>query len=252
MEPLLEIRNIHKVFHRRGLPDMVAVNHISFSLMSEECLGIVGESGSGKSTTVNMIVRLIDPNEGNIILGGKDITELHGKNLKDVYRKIQMVFQSPLESFNPRQKLITGITESLRNNGYTKADATAEGRKLLEMCGLPAEIGDRYPHQVSGGQCQRAAIARALAIKPDLLILDEATSALDVTVQKEIIELLNSLRKRLGLSILFISHDIALVQQFCDKAIVMYQGMIIERGTPDDIIRNPQHEYTKQLIDSVL
>ena len=252
MKPILEVKNLHKTFHRKGVADIVAVDHISFDLYPHECLGIVGESGSGKSTTVNMIVRLLEPNEGNIILDGEDITKLKSNDLKRIYQKMQMVFQSPADSFNPRQKLITGICESLRNNGISKSEAEKEGRRLLELCGLSEEIGNRYPHQVSGGQCQRAAIARALAIHPAILILDEATSALDVTIQREIIDLLNDLRKQLGLSILFISHDIALVQEFCDKALVMYQGSIVEQGTPDEIIQNPKHEYTKRLIDSVL
>ncbi len=252
MKPILEVKNLYKTFHRKGVADIVAVDHISFDLYPHECLGIVGESGSGKSTTVNMIVRLLEPNEGNIILDGEDITKLKSNDLKRIYQKMQMVFQSPADSFNPRQKLITGICESLRNNGISKSEAEKEGRRLLELCGLSKEIGNRYPHQVSGGQCQRAAIARALAIHPAILILDEATSALDVTIQREIIDLLNDLRKQLGLSILFISHDIALVQEFCDKALVMYQGSIVEQGTPDEIIQNPKHEYTKRLIDSVL
>ena len=167
---------------------------------------------------------------------------------------MQMVFQTPADSFDPRRTLGDGIGESLRNAGLSRKETREKVEALLKDCGLPPEYAGRYPHQVSGGQCQRAAIARALAIAPRLLICDEITSALDVTVQKEILELLNALRTRQGrgLSILFISHDISLVQQFCDRVLVMYRGEIVEEGTPDEVIRNPQNDYTKRLIDSVL
>lgn len=254
MDTILQVNNLTKVFTRAGQPDFTAVNHISFELHSGECLGIIGESGSGKSTTVNMITRLLDSSEGSIILDGKDITKVSGKQLKSVYRTMQMVFQTPTDSFDPRCTLGDGIGESLRNNGWSRSDTKKEVVRLLEQCGLSAEFADRYPHQVSGGQCQRAAIARALAISPKLLICDEATSALDVTIQQEIMQLLNDLRCKRGneLSILFICHDIALVQQFCDRVLVMYKGNIVEQGIPDDIIRAPKDAYTQRLIDCVL
>jgi len=254
MDTILQVNNLTKVFTRSGQPDFTAVNHISFELHSGECLGIIGESGSGKSTTVNMITRLLDSSEGSIILDGKDITKVSGKQLRSVYRTMQMVFQTPTDSFDPRCTLGDGIGESLRNNGWSRSDTKKEVVRLLEQCGLSAEFADRYPHQVSGGQCQRAAIARALAISPKLLICDEATSALDVTIQKEIMQLLNDLRRKCGneLSILFICHDIALVQQFCDRVLVMYKGNIVEQGIPDDIIRAPKDAYTQRLIDCVL
>ena len=165
---------------------------------------------------------------------------------------MQMVFQTPTESFDPRHTLGDGVGESLRNSGMTPAQVKVEVEKLLSMCGLTTDFAKRYPHQVSGGQCQRAAIARAIAIKPRLLICDEATSALDVTIQTEILALLSDLRRELNLSILFICHDIALVQQFCDWVLVMYKGRIVEEGIPDEVIRNPQNDYTKRLIESIL
>ena len=254
MEPVLRVNHLTKVFTRKEQPDFIAVNHISFDLMPGECLGIIGESGSGKTTVVNLITRLLDVTEGSILLDGEEITNISGKALRKIYAKMQMVFQSPTESFDPRRKLGDSIGESLRNSGWSRTDTEAEVGRLLKECGLPAEYADRYPHQVSGGECQRAAIARALAVRPKLLICDEVTSALDVTIQKEILELLNGLRweKGLDLSILFICHDIALVQQFCDRVLVMYQGDIVEEGKPDAVIRNPQNEYTKRLIDSIL
>lgn len=254
MEPVLSVHDLTKTFSRPGQTELTAVNHISFDLMPGECLGIIGESGSGKSTTVNLITRLLDATAGTILLDGEDITGMTGKALRAAYRKMQMVFQTPTDSFDPRRTLGDGIGESLRNGGMTKKEAAAEAARLLECCGLSADFAARYPHEVSGGQCQRAAIARALAVKPKVLICDEATSALDVTVQKEILELLNELRCEQGtaLSILFICHDISLVQQFCDRVLVMYHGDIVEQGAPDAVIYHPQNDYTKRLTDSVL
>ena len=253
-QAILKVDNLTKVFSRKGKPDFTAVDHISFTMHPGECVGLIGESGSGKTTVVNMITRLLDPTEGSIILGGEDITRFSGRELRKVYARMQMVFQTPTDSFDPRCTLGDGIGESLRNNGWSRKETKDEVTRLLEMCGLSADFASRYPHQVSGGQCQRAAIARALAIKPRLLICDEATSSLDVTIQKEIIALLNKLRWEKGsdLSILFICHDIALVQQFCNRVLVLYKGKIVEQGVPDEVIRHPQDPYTKRLIDSIL
>lgn len=254
MEPVLRVENLKKTFFRSGQDELTAVNGISFALLPGECLGIIGESGSGKTTVVNLITRLLDATDGRIFLDGEDITRKTGKALRAVYRKVQMVFQTPADSFDPRRTLGDGIGESLRNSGMSRREASLEAACILEQCGLPAAFADRYPHEVSGGQCQRAAIARALAVKPKVLICDEATSALDVTVQKEILELLDRLRRERGtaLSLLFISHDISLVQQFCDRVLVMYRGDIVEEGTPDGVICHPQNDNTKRLIDSVL
>ena len=254
MDPILKVENLTKVFSRKGQPDFTAVDHIGFELMPGECLGLIGESGSGKTTVVNMITRLTDATEGSIVLDGEDITKMSGKELRAAYRKMQMVFQTPTDSFDPRCTLGDGIGESLRNLGMSRSETKQEVARLLTECGLTPEVADRYPRQVSGGQCQRASIARALAVKPKLLICDEATSSLDVTIQKEIIALLNELRWQRGakLSILFICHDIALVQQFCNRVLVLYRGKIVEQGVPDEIIRNPKDAYTKRLIESVL
>ena len=254
MEKVLEVNNLTKVFRGKDKQDFTAVSHIDFCLYEGECLGIIGESGSGKSTTVNMITRLIEPTDGNVILEGEDITHIKGKQLRSMYKKMQMVFQSPIESFDPRCTLGDGITESLRNNGLSKKEANQVAEKVLKQCGLDETFMGRYPHEVSGGQCQRAAIARALAVGPSVLICDEATSALDVTIQKEIIDLLQSLRASQGkkLSILFICHDVALVQNFCDRVLVMHDGVIVEQGNPDEIVKNPKDDYTQKLIESVL
>ena len=248
---ILEAQHLKKVFIS-GKKSMTAVDDVSFELRQGECLGIVGESGSGKSTIVKMITHLQSITEGNVILKGKDITNVKGKELREVYKDIQMVFQMPMESFDPRCTLGDGIGESLRNMGLSRKETRERVEKLLERCGLDKEYADRYPHQVSGGQCQRAAIAGALAVEPSVLICDEATSALDVTVQKQILKLLMELKQKENFSFLLICHDLALVQAFCDRVLVLYHGETVESGTPDEIINHPKMDYTKKLIDSVL
>ena len=219
--------------------------------MPGEILGIVGESGSGKSTLARLITRQIDADSGTIEIDGQEITGLKGRKLIPVFRKIQMVFQSPVGSFDPRRTLGDGICESLRCRGIPKSEREDKARFLLEQCGLSSDFMERYPRQVSGGQCQRAAIARALMCDPEIMIFDEATSALDVTVQKQIIELLQKLQKENSLAYLFICHNLALVQQFCDRVIVVYGGKIAEQGTPDDVILHPKSEYAKSLVKAI-
>lgn len=250
-ETILEVRNLSKHF-KTDKEEFAAVDDVSFRLYAGESLGIVGESGSGKSTIARMITRLLEPDMGQIFFQGKDITKAKGKELRQIYQSMQMVFQSPAESFDPRRTLGDGIGEGLKNMGIKKADRKAAVEKLLIRCGLEPSMAERYPHQVSGGQCQRAAIARALSVNPRLLICDEATSALDVTVQKKILELLLELRAKENLSFLMISHDLGLVQAFCDRVLVVYQGKIVESGAVDEVIGNPREWYTKKLISSVL
>lgn len=251
MEPILQVNHLKKVFHQREKRDVAAVNDVSFCLYPGEILGIVGESGSGKSTVARLITRLEDVTDGQIILDGQDISHSKGAARKGIYEKIQMVFQNPVGSFDPRRTLGDGIGESLKNKRVSKAEIRAKVDELLEQCGLEPEYMDRYPHQVSGGQCQRAAIARALAVDPKVIICDEATSALDVTVQKRVIDLLQNLQENKNLSYVFICHNLALVQQFCDRVIVMKDGRVVEEGIPDEVIQNPKEEYTKMLVESV-
>lgn len=175
MNPILRAEHLTKIFSSRGREDYTAVDDVSFSLFPGEKLAIIGESGSGKTTVVNMITRLLDTTEGTIVLDGEDITCARGRDLKDIYKKMQMVFQNPTDSFDPRCTLGDGVSESLINHGMSKKEARKEAVRLLGLCGLEEEFAKRYPHEVSGGQCQRAAIARAIAIKPKVLILDEAT-----------------------------------------------------------------------------
>ena len=244
-DTILRAEHLTKTFIS-GKKALTAVDDTSFELEQGECLGIVGESGSGKSTIAKMITHLESITEGRVILKGKDITHVKGKELREIYQDM------PMESFDPRCTLGDGIGESLRNMGLSRAETRRKVAELLEKCGLEKEYADRYPHQVSGGQCQRAAIARALAVNPSILICDEATSALDVTVQKQILELLIELKQKEDLSFILICHDLALVQVFCDRVLVLYHGKTVECGTPDEIINHPKMDYTRKLIDSVL
>lgn len=249
MDILLETKELTKVFQKADGSEFTAVDHVSFQLAAGETLGLVGESGCGKSTLARLLTRLVETTYGHIFLQGKDITHVRGRDLREIYRQIQMVFQSPVGSFDPRKTIGHGIGESLQNSGMPKAERQQRVGELLEQCGLIAEFAARYPHEISGGQCQRAAIARALAIRPRLLVCDEATSSLDVTVQRQIMGLLERLKQD-KLSFLFICHNLALVQSFCDRVLVMQEGRIVEEGTPDQIIRKPRHEYTRRLVEA--
>ncbi len=251
MEKILEVQNLTKTFYKNKIP-LRAVDGVSFEVRAGECLGLVGESGCGKSTIARLITHLTPPDGGSVLLNGRETLDLRGKEERKLYRDIQMVFQTPQDSFDPRRRLGDGIIESLRNQGVPKKRARERMYELLAMAELDGEFADRYPHEVSGGQCQRAAIARALAPDPKLIICDEATSALDVTVQAQIVELLEKLRKEQGLSLLFICHDLALVQRMCDRVEVMYKGRIVERGVPDEVICHPKEAYTQMLVDAAL
>ena len=251
MHTILDVKDLTKNFYKNKQL-FTAVNHISFQLRQGECLGLVGESGCGKSTTVKMLTHLLKPDSVEILLEGTEIQHLKGKALKKLYTEIQMVFQIPQDSFDPRRTLGDSIMESMRNHNVSRKEAQNRLGQLLQQVELPPELADRYPNQVSGGQCQRAAMARALAVNPKILICDEATSALDVTVQAQIIELLKRLQQEMDLSILLISHDLALVQHLCDRVLVMYQGNIVEQGTPDRVINAPENDYTKMLIEAAM
>lgn len=250
MGVLLKIEGLTKTFSEENKTEYAAVDHVSFQIDDGETVGLVGESGCGKSTLAKLITRLMEPTAGTIHLNGKEITKSKGKELREAYRQVQMVFQSPAGSFDPRKTIGYGISESMRNSGMPKAERRRRTEELLEQCGLSPEYAGRYPYEISGGQCQRAALARALAIRPKLLICDEATSALDVTVQQQIMELLKSLKQENQLSFLFICHNLALVQSFCDRVLVMYEGKIVEEGTPAQIIQTPRSAYAKHFVDA--
>lgn len=250
MNTILEVRGLSKAFSDRGMK-LQAVSQVSFQVQEGQCFGVVGESGSGKSTVAKMLMGLLEADSGDILLEGKSIREYAG-NLRAWYQKISMVFQMPVESFNPRITLGRSILSPMLHFGMDKRTAQNRLAELLEQVKLPGSYQNRYPYEVSGGECQRAAIARALGPAPRVLVCDEATSALDVSVQADIVELLKNLQRELNLTILFISHDLGLVQELCDEMIVMYRGQIVEQGKVEDIIDHPQEEYTRNLLDSVL
>ncbi len=250
MQHILEIKNLRKTFST-GKGRLVAVDGVSFHVDKGECVGLVGESGCGKSTLARLVTRLTDAGEGQILLCGRDITHCKGKARRDAYREMQMVFQMPADSFNPRIKLGSSIMEIMTNYGMSRQSARRRTLELLKLVGLNQEYAGRYPHQVSGGECQRAAIARALAIGPKLLICDEATSALDVSVQAQIVSLILELQQKVEMSYLFICHDLALVQNICNRVLVMHRGSIVEAGTTSEVIEHPMHPYTRLLLSSV-
>ena len=252
MSILLEAEHLTKIFTQRGKNPFKAVNDVSFTLKKGETLGIVGESGSGKSTIAKLLTRLTDITEGTLKFEGKDITRLKQSQLKEVYGDIQMVFQNPVGSFDPRRTLGDGIGESLRNRGMKKADVEKRVAELLEQCGLEKEYAKRYPHEVSGGQCQRAAIARALAVEPKVLICDEATSALDPQTTEAILKLLKKINREMGVTILLITHQMQVVQMICNKVAVMEKGQVVEAGSVLDVFGKPQAPVTKRFVQTVV
>lgn len=249
---VLQVIGVSKTFASRQRA-VEAVKNVSLEIRAGECVGLVGESGCGKSTLARLITRLEDVDEGHILLCGEDITRLKGPALRRAYRNVKMIFQDPRSSFDPRLTLGASIREALRASGnLTRRERAAETLRLLGEVGLDPSYGKARPGEVSGGECQRAAIARAIATRPRLLICDEATSALDVSVQAQIMDLLRSLRRQHDMAFLFISHDLALVSSFCDRTYVMRSGEIVEHGPAEHIIRSPRHPYTQKLIGSVL
>ena len=254
-EPVvLEANELGKVYRERSLfgrsREVVAAKDVTLTLRKGRTLGIVGESGSGKSTVARCIVRLIDPTSGGIRLVGREISELSRRLLQPHRKRIQIIFQDPYRSLNPRISIGETIAEGPINYGMKRALALAKARELLELVGLPADAIARYPHQFSGGQRQRIAIARALALDPDVLVADEAVSALDVSVQAQVLELLDEIQSRLGIALLFITHDLRVAAQICDDVAVMQNGRIVEQGPAARVLTNPQVAYTRALLDA--
>ena len=230
---------------------MPAAQDVTITLRKGRTLGIVGESGSGKSTVARCIVRLIDPTSGGIRLAGREISELSRALLQPHRKRIQIIFQDPYRSLNPRITVGETIAEGPINYGVAREEALEKARELLELVDLPVDSISRYPHQFSGGQRQRIAIARALALDPDVLVADEAVSALDVSVQAQVLHLLDEIQTRLGIALLFITHDLRVAAQVCDDIAVMRHGEIVEQGATAAIFARPTHPYTRELFSAV-
>ena len=258
-QPLLEVRNLKKHFPLRttffgGAQGVVhAVDGVSFSIAKGETLALVGESGCGKSTVGRAILRLFDITSGEVLIEGRRIDDLTAGQLRPLRRRVQVVFQDPFSSLNPRMRVRDILAEPIRNFGLAASDAELDKKiaDLIEIVRLPGDSAGRWPHEFSGGQRQRIGIARALAAAPDLIICDEAVSALDVSVKAQIVNLLQDLQRQLGLALLFISHDLAIVEHMTHRVAVMYLGRIVEMGPKQAIFATPRHPYTKALLSAV-
>ncbi len=256
---ILEVTNLAKhypvrkgIVRRKLVGSVRAVDGVSFKLMRGETLALVGESGCGKSTTARLVLRLIEPSAGSVYFEGTDITEMGGAPLRRLRRRMQIVFQDPFASLNPRMQVGAILDEPLLLHGMGDADARkARVAQLLDLVGLAPYHANRYPHEFSGGQRQRIGIARALAVEPSLVVCDEPVSALDVSIQAQVVNLLKDLQQRLGLSYLFIAHDLAVVKHMADRVAVMYLGRIVEIGPKDALFATPRHPYTRVLLDAI-
>ena len=258
--PLLEVRNLKMhfpvtegVMFRKVVATVKAVDDVSFSLRPGETLGLVGESGCGKTTTGRCILQLERPTAGEIIFEGEDLSQLDRKGLVAKRERMQVIFQDPYSSLNPRMKVGSIIGEPMKVHGILPDRKQRQERvaELLSVCGLNPKFMDRYPHEMSGGQRQRVGIARALALNPQFIVCDEAVSALDVSIQAQVINLLEDLREKFNLAYLFIAHDLSVVRHLCHRVAVMYLGKLVELADSDDLFEHPRHPYTKALLEAV-
>ena len=256
VRPLLDVRGLQVRFpvHQgpwvRGAGHRRAVDDVSFQIERGETLGLVGESGCGKSTTARAVLRLVEPTAGEVLFDGSDVRTLDRDELRAFRRRAQIVFQDPFGSLNPRLPVGAALEEALRVHGLGDPNPRHRAGALLERVGLRAEHASRYPHEFSGGQRQRIGIARALSVEPELIILDEPVSALDVSIRAQVVNLLDDLREELGLTYLFIAHDLALVEHVSDRVAVMYHGRIVETAPVTALCREPLHPYTKALLEA--
>ncbi|WP_445682346.1 ABC transporter ATP-binding protein [Radicibacter daui] len=248
--PLLRVEGLTQRFNLGGGRVVHAIEDVSFDVPRGAIVGLVGESGSGKTTTGRSLIRLVEPTSGTAMFDGVDLFSLSPREMRQYRRRLQIIFQDPYSSLNPRLTVAAIINEALDARGFDKARAARKQRigELLEMVGLRAEHAQRYPHEFSGGQRQRIGFARALAVEPDFIVADEPVSALDVSVQAQVLNLIRDLQQRLGLTMLFISHDLAVVEYLCDEVIVMYLGRIMEKGPSQALYSNPRHPYTRALL----
>ena len=254
---ILEVKNLKKYFPITGtfnktITHVKAVNDISFSLIRGETYGLVGESGCGKSTTGRTLLRLLEPTEGEVIFRGQDINKLKGSDLRNIRRELQMVFQDPYSSLNPRKRVGAILEETLKIHKIgTKKERTEQVMNILNKVGFQSEHYYRFPHEFSGGQRQRIGLARALIINPSIIICDEPVSALDVSIQSQVLNLLEDMQEEFKLTYLFISHDLGVIHHMSDRVLVMKDGKAVEQGTADQIFNEPVHPYTQELLASL-
>lgn len=251
-EPLVKVNNLRKFFNLGGGNILKAVNEIDFSIAKGETVGVVGESGCGKSTAGRTILRLYEPTSGNVTFNGEDIYKLKGAKLKQMRRDMQMIFQDPYASLNPRMTITDVIGEALDIHGLVNSRAERKRRveDLLDLVGLNPDHATRYPHEFSGGQRQRIGIARALAVDPKFIIADEPISALDVSIQAQVVNLMQDLQRKMGLTYLFIAHDLSMVKHISDRVAVMYLGKIVELAESSELYGSPAHPYTRALLSA--
>jgi len=257
MKPLLQVRNLTKRFQLPAPPggsrqQLLAVDDVSFDIFAGETLGLGGESGCGKSTTGKLLLRLLDADAGEVCFQGRDLLRLSQAQMRPLRRQLQMIFQDPFSSLNPRLTAGAIVAEPLKIHGSpSAAELRSETERLFATVGLEPSHLDRYPHEFSGGQRQRIGIARALAVRPQLIVADEPVSALDVSIQAQVLNLLQDIQREFGLTYLFIAHDLAVVEHLCDRVAVMYLGRIVEIAPAGELYRRPRHPYTEALLDAV-
>ncbi|MCV3238417.1 ABC transporter ATP-binding protein [Mesorhizobium sp. ZC-5] len=248
-KPLLSVKNLTKYFPARNGRIVHAVEDVSFDVRRGSTVGLVGESGSGKTTAGRSVLRLVEPTSGKALFDGVDLFSLSPREMRAYRQRLQIVFQDPFSSLNPRMRISAIISEALDARGFPRGKARQERiAELLTLVGLSPDHATRYPHEFSGGQRQRIGIARALAVEPEFVVADEPVSALDVSVQAQVLNLLGELQKKLGLTLLFIAHDLSVVEYLCDEVVVMYLGRVMERGPSRQVYAAPRHPYTKALL----
>lgn len=258
-KPLLQVKGLRKTFpiyggvFRHQIGEVKALDGVDFTVHEGEVLGMVGESGCGKSTAGRACIRLIEPTAGDITYRNTDLLSLDSTELRQLRQEIQIVFQDPYSSLNPRRTIADSVGEPLMYHGRVKTREERDEKvaEILNRIGMSPDIMNRYPHEFSGGQQQRICIGRAISLKPRLIVCDEAVSALDVSIQAQILNLLNELKEELGLSYLFISHDLSVVRHVCDRVVVLCFGKVVEEGPTEMVFTNPKHEYTKLLLSSI-